>query len=91
MDPEFKKLGLLHAMATFMKSHFSTVAYHDLMEFRQLLGGLGYHALSNIGHNLGDLDVNMTWEGDNKVLLQQSAKYVLKQCSKIFKGKPLDD
>lgn len=38
-------------------------------EARQALGGLGYSFYSEIGMMITDNDINLTWEGDNKVLL----------------------
>jgi len=42
-----------------------------------MMGGHGYSAYSKMGVLYSNNDVNNTWEGDNSVLAQQTAKYVL--------------
>jgi hypothetical protein len=69
MDPTFKGLKYFHALSTFAKSHVSTTSQNSLIEIRQALGGLGYSYYSDIGTLLIVNDINLTWEGDNKVLL----------------------
>jgi hypothetical protein len=32
------------------------------------IGGIGYSRYSEMGIKMNDNDVNLTWEGDNKVL-----------------------
>lgn len=51
------------------------------------MGGHGYSALSRLGRMYHDQDINLTWEGDNNMLLQQTTKYVLKIARKLSKGK----
>jgi acyl-CoA oxidase len=60
-----------------------------MIESRQALGGLGYSYYSDLGISLHANDVNLTWEGDNKVLLQQTSKFVLKNIYNTMKGKAL--
>lgn len=51
------------------------------------MGGHGYSSFSKIGTLYNDNDINLTWEGDNHVLIQQTSKYVLEQAQKaIQKG-----
>lgn len=68
VDPT-KNLEFLHAIATFCKSHLSTSAQRYYEEIRQSLGGIGYSYYTEMHHFLYENDVNLTWEGDNKVLL----------------------
>eukprot|EP00347_Sterkiella_histriomuscorum_P018656 403344680 len=89
LDPKYHGSKMFHALITFCKSHISTSIQRDTEESRQALGGLGYSHYSEIGMMLTDNDVNLTWEGDNKVLLQQTAKFVLKNCYNTMQGKPL--
>ena len=42
-----------------------------------MLGGHGFSSFSRLGSLYDDNDVNVTWEGDNTVLIQQTAKYAL--------------
>jgi acyl-CoA oxidase len=53
------------------------------------LGGIGYSYYTETGFMLNDNDVNLTWEGDNKVLYQQTSRFILKNCNKLVNGKPL--
>ena len=56
------------------------------------MGGHGYSAYSKLGQLYNDNDVNLTWEGDNHVLMQQTTKHILEQAQKVMqKGKPTDD
>lgn len=53
-----------------------------------MLGGHGYSLYSKLGVIYNDNDVNLTWEGDNHVLIQQTTKYVLEEAQKVLqKGK----
>ena len=46
-------------------------------ECRAILRGHGYSALSKMAALFSDADVNVTWEGDNHMLLQQQSKYLM--------------
>jgi acyl-CoA oxidase len=53
-----------------------------------MLGGNGFSSYSKLGTLFNDNDINLTWEGDNHVLLQQTSKYVLEEVQQILqKGK----
>lgn len=58
-----------------------------LQECREACGGLGYSHYSKLGILRANWDVQQTWEGDNNVLLQQTAKYLIDIVKAKFKGK----
>ena len=53
------------------------------------MGGFGYSYYSELHSMLNDNDVNLTWEGDNRVLYQQTSRFVLKNCNRLNNGKPV--
>lgn len=55
------------------------------------MGGLGYSAYTQIGSTININDLQTTFEGDNQVLLQQTAKFVLKNAYKIIRGKKFNE
>jgi acyl-CoA oxidase len=55
----------------------------------KVLGGIGFSEYSKLGQLTKDYDVNLTWEGDNWVLLQQTARYILTAYQGLAKQKPL--
>ena len=48
------------------------------------MGAHGYSSYSKLGTLYNDNDINLTWEGDNHVLIQQTTKYVMQQAQKIM-------
>ena len=54
------------------------------------MGGHGYSVHSRLGRLYHDQDINLTWEGDNTMLLQQTTKYMLKSSRKLGKGKTFE-
>ncbi len=51
------------------------------------MGGHGYSRFNMIGAFRNNNDINTTWEGDNTVLQQQTAKFILDNFQKKIKGK----
>ena len=54
------------------------------------MGGMGYSYYSSFCYLLNINDVQTTFEGDNKVLLLQTAKFLLKGANNAIKGKKND-
>jgi alkylation response protein AidB-like acyl-CoA dehydrogenase len=67
----------LHALSSFIKVAGSWNLQQTLSKCRELCGGHGYSAYSHLAILINDTDVNVTWEGTNEVLLQQTCKNLL--------------
>ena len=85
-DPEHVSKEEIHAMASAGKVLSSMYGMAGLQECREACGGLGYSAFSALGGIRAGLDVATTWEGANHVLIQQSAKFVMKGFQRILGG-----
>ena len=75
-------LAKLHAVSSGLKS----VVFGDCLKFAQsnrlCCGGHGYSAASGLGQIIQEADAGCTYEGDNIVLLLQTARYLLKCAQK---------
>jgi len=60
-----------------------------IQQTREVLGGHGYSRFNMIGGWRNDNDINITWEGDNTVLIQQAARFIAKSLQKKMKGKEI--
>lgn len=69
-----------------MKAQASWQANQAVSECRRACGGLGYSYYSKFAYLTTMTDINSTWEGDNNVLLQQTAKYLLDMYKAKMKG-----
>lgn len=87
MDPKNKLMNELHAISSILKAKASWFASNTIAECRQMLGGHGYSAYSALGTMFNDNDINTTFEGDNNILLQQTAKFVFDGARKLTEGK----
>eukprot|EP00347_Sterkiella_histriomuscorum_P000459 403375781 len=82
-------LAEIHAISSVLKAMSSWSAYKGVMECRQACGGNGISHYSKFGIIMNNMDVNQTWEGDNNVLLQQTAKYLLGMYNHALTGQTL--
>ena len=85
-------LSDLHATSCGLKSLASYTAVEGLEICRRACGGHGYSSFSGIGPWYADYLPTATWEGDNYMLTQQVARYLLKSARSVLKGnEPTND
>lgn len=76
----------LHATSCGLKALGSNTAVEGLEMCRKTCGGHGYSSYSGIGPWYADYLPNITWEGDNYMLTQQVARYLLKSARAVLNG-----
>ncbi len=86
--PSTDLLADLHATSCGLKALASTTAAEGLEVCRRACGGHGYSSFSGIGSWYADYLPTTTWEGDNYMLTQQVARYLLKSARSVLEGKP---
>ncbi|ORX45296.1 acyl-CoA oxidase [Hesseltinella vesiculosa] len=83
----FGLLADLHASSSGLKSLTTTMAVDAIEDCRRACGGHGYSLFSGLGQFYQDYLPNVTWEGDNYILTQQTARYLLKTYRNVMAGK----
>ncbi|KAI9274257.1 acyl-CoA dehydrogenase/oxidase C-terminal [Sporodiniella umbellata] len=83
----FDLLADLHASSSGLKSLTTTMAIEAIEDCRRACGGHGYSLFSGLGQFYQDYLPNVTWEGDNYILTQQTARYLLKTYRNVLAGK----
>lgn len=91
LNPGSDLLADLHAISCSLKAFASTTAAEGLEVCRRACGGHGYSAFSGIGSWYADYLPTVTWEGDNYMLTQQVARYLLKSARAVLAGKAVDN
>lgn len=84
-------LADLHATSCGLKALASTTAGEGLEVCRRACGGHGYSSYSGIGSWYADYLPTLTWEGDNYMLTQQVARYLLKSARAVLSGRCADN
>eukprot|EP00455_Lapot_gusevi_P055308 TRINITY_DN8989_c0_g1_i2.p1 TRINITY_DN8989_c0_g1~~TRINITY_DN8989_c0_g1_i2.p1 ORF type:complete len:699 (+),score=168.86 TRINITY_DN8989_c0_g1_i2:70-2166(+) len=78
----------LHVLAAGLKPIVTWFKNQALQECREACGGMGFAAVARMGVLKNDSDIDVTYEGDNTVLLQQVAAALLKEFREQYvKGK----
>jgi len=86
---KFELLDILHHLSSGMKATFSQITNDGMFTIRQSLGGAAYSAWSGIPAIIEGFNPTVTFEGDNTVMLQQSAKYLMKLYKRAKNGEKL--
>jgi acyl-CoA oxidase len=89
LNPESIESEETHAILSFLKPLSSTYAQNGITALREACGGLAFSAYSYFGQLKSNHDANVTWEGDNNVLVQQTARFLLKNLQRLTKGQKL--
>lgn len=76
----------VHALSAGLKAYVTWHTANALNACRESTGGHGYAAVNRLGALRSDHDIFQTFEGDNTVLMQQVASFLLKQYQKKFEG-----
>jgi len=89
-DPKDNAVVETHALISALKPMSTNIVQKRLQPLRELMGGHGYSSFSNLGNLRNMNDINCTWEGDNTILVQQCAKFILTNFQRKLKGKPIE-
>ncbi|KAL6054009.1 fatty-acyl coenzyme A oxidase [Balamuthia mandrillaris] len=79
----------LHASSSGLKACCTWFVHGAIETARQCMGGHGYSAYSALPTLVSDFAINCTWEGDNTVMLLQTARYLVKSLRKAMQGQEL--
>ncbi len=82
-DPDIKNL---HACCSYIKTATSWDTNNMFLVARELCGAHGFSSYSRIPNYGKSLNAQMTWEGTNDVLIQQTAKFLMAVISKFQNG-----
>jgi acyl-CoA oxidase len=74
-----------------MKVYSSYNAQGRLQQCREIMGGHGYSRFNLIGNLRNNNDINITWEGENTVLIQQTEKFIMDHFKKKMNGEKIGD
>ncbi len=81
------QLAEAHSLISIFKSVATKNTATIAQECREACGGHGFSWYSKIGQIRQDFEPNLTWEGDNNVLPQQTAKFLLDCLQRKFQDR----
>uniref|UniRef100_A0A0K8UT49 Acyl-coenzyme A oxidase n=1 Tax=Bactrocera latifrons TaxID=174628 RepID=A0A0K8UT49_BACLA len=84
-----RNLSELHALSCCLKAYCSSESEEGVEVLRKACGGHGYLSSSNFQQIYGTVTAACTYEGENTVLLLQTARFLLKQYAEGLKRKVL--
>eukprot|EP01119_Soliformovum_irregulare_P011146 TRINITY_DN2776_c0_g1_i1.p1 TRINITY_DN2776_c0_g1~~TRINITY_DN2776_c0_g1_i1.p1 ORF type:complete len:666 (-),score=227.53 TRINITY_DN2776_c0_g1_i1:202-2058(-) len=82
-DGDFNGLPELHATSSGLKAFATWISSEGIEEARKCCGGHGYSKFSGISAIYAENVPACTYEGENNVLIQQTARYLFKISRKI--------
>lgn len=85
----FDKLPVMHHLLAGLKAQISDSMMHTFDKARRQCGGAGYQSNSGFTEIFMAISPIQTYEGDNTVMLLQSARYLFKLVKWAQKGKEL--
>ena len=80
-------IAYIHAITSSLKAYATQTAAEGAEDARKCCGGQGYAVLSGLPDILALVTPQCTWEGDNMVLYQQTARYLMNTVDMIKNGK----
>lgn len=86
---EMERLPELHALACCLKAVACSDSANGVEQFRLACGGHGYMDSSNLPAIYGLVTATCTYEGENTVLLLQTARYLMKAWRQAVTGQAL--
>eukprot|EP01102_Stenamoeba_stenopodia_P014952 TRINITY_DN5044_c0_g1_i1.p1 TRINITY_DN5044_c0_g1~~TRINITY_DN5044_c0_g1_i1.p1 ORF type:complete len:734 (+),score=191.25 TRINITY_DN5044_c0_g1_i1:67-2268(+) len=85
VDDDF--LAEMHALSSAAKPVCTWIGHAGIQACRECCGGHGYSTCNRLGLLLADNQPTLTFEGDNPVLIQQAAKWILSLYQRKMTGK----
>jgi len=82
-------IGDMHTISSGTKAFYTWMTLKGMEECRQACGGAGYSMHSGLPTLAQDYAAQVTYEGDNTVMAQQCARFLVKSMSKLMKGEKL--
>ncbi|OLY79128.1 Peroxisomal acyl-coenzyme A oxidase 1, partial [Smittium mucronatum] len=83
---DFSKLKEIHAVSCGLKKWCTDTTIYGVDTCRHLCGGHGFSEFSGLNSSFSNLYPNIIWEGDNFVLAQQTARYILKSAHSFLES-----
>ncbi|KAI3796374.1 hypothetical protein L1987_39044 [Smallanthus sonchifolius] len=74
-----ESIKTVHVVSSALKATLTWHGMRTLQECREACGGQGLKTENHVGHLKSEFDVQLTFEGDNNVLMQQISKALLKE------------
>ncbi|PWA02244.1 hypothetical protein BB558_001622 [Smittium angustum] len=87
---DFSLLKEMHAVSCGLKKWCSDTTVYGIDTCRHVCGGHGFSLFSGLNTAFANLYPNIIWEGDNFVLAQQTARYILKVAENSMNSSPIE-